>query len=178
MTATATAIQPSDDVQNHAPVSLADVPDLKSAGVSGTREEMTSEQQHAFFALIIDAIRLGVTEFHHGACTGADAFVHFHLQRQMVMTHVHPATDTEHSAMGFLVRHNRRVDHDPKPYAERNQDIVNASDVLIAAPRYAEKDPRSKRSGTWMTVRKAAAAHKLALVVAADGKVTCYGDEN
>jgi hypothetical protein len=178
MTASATAIRPSADTQDKPPGSLADIAKLRSVGVSGTREEMPAEQQHTFFSLIIEAIRLGATEVHHGACVGADAFVHFHMQTQLVTTHVHPPSDTAFSAMSFLMRHNRRVDHDPKPYAARNQDIVDASDVLIAAPRYPEKDSRSKHSGTWMTVRKAADAGMLVLIAGAGGEVSRYGDEN
>lgn len=40
-------------------------------------------------------------------------------------------------------------------YAYRDQQIVNASDELAAFPRYPEADPRSARSGTWLTVRLA-----------------------
>lgn len=39
------------------------------------------------------------------------------------------------------------------PYRERNTRIVQQCSVLWAFPAYPEDDPRSKRSGTWMTVR-------------------------
>jgi hypothetical protein len=82
--------------------------------------------------------------------------------------------DKKFSAFDGLMRHSRRVNHEPKVYAERNQDIVDASDVLLAAPEFPEKDDKSKRSGTWQTVRKADAAGKLVLVVDASGKVGVY----
>jgi hypothetical protein len=148
---------------------------ITSAGVSGTRDNMPVEQQHAFFDLILQQLRSGATELHHGACTGADAFAHFHMISQAgVITHVHPPTDKKCSAEGSLMRHSRRVDHEAKPYGERNDDIVAAIDVLVAAPAYPEDDPRSKRSGTWQTIRKADAAGKPVFIAAADGSQYMY----
>jgi hypothetical protein len=148
---------------------------VTSVGVSGTRENMTAEQQHAFFDLILQQLRNGATELHHGACTGADAFAHFHMISQAgVITHVHPPADKKCSAENSLMRHSRRIDHEAKPYAERNDDIVRSIDVLVAAPQYPEKDPRSKRSGTWQTIRKAHAAGKPVFIADADGSQYPY----
>jgi hypothetical protein len=41
--------------------------------------------------------------------------------------------------------------HDTKPYLTRNRDIVQASSILVAAP----KSDEIVRSGTWSTVRYA-----------------------
>jgi hypothetical protein len=147
---------------------------VRSIGVSGTRENLSMAQQHALFRLLIDQIRDGATEVHHGACVGADAFVHFHMQTQQVTTHVHPPVDDKFSAMSHLMRHNRRLDYAPKPYAERNQDIVDAADVLLAAPRWPENDPKSKRSGTWQTIHKAAAKGILVMIADNDGNTFPY----
>lgn len=148
---------------------------ITSVGVSGTRGDMPIEQQHAFFDLILRQLRSGATQLHHGACTGADAFAHFHMISQAgVITHVHPPADKKCSAEPSLMRHSRRVDHEAKAYGERNDDIVRAIDVLVAAPQYPEKDPRSKRSGTWQTIRKAAAAGKPVFIADADGSQYPY----
>lgn len=151
---------------------------VKSVGVTGTRETLSNPQQHAFFDTVLQFIRQGATEVHHGACVGADAFIHFHFINQPnVWVHVHPPTNTQYSAMLQLQRGVRRVDYEPKTYADRNGDIVEAGDVLVAAPRFPEKDERSKRSGTWMTVRKGKAAGKLVLIVDyEDGNVWKYYD--
>lgn len=145
-----------------------------SVGVTGTRDNMPPEQEHAVFDLLVKAVRAGATEFHHGACTGMDAFTHYVTSQFPVTTHVHPATgvDARYSAMDRLLRHVRRVDHEAKPTAERNQDIVDASGRLIAAPKLPESDPASKRSGTWQTIRKARAAGKPVTIVDADGNVS------
>lgn len=41
------------------------------------------------------------------------------------------------------------------PYAERNQSIVDVSNILCGLPAYPEFDGRSRRSGTWQTIRMA-----------------------
>ena len=47
-------------------------------------------------------------------------------------------------------RHVGRGCH-PKPYLDRNRDIVDACEVLLATP----DGPERLRSGTWSTVRYA-----------------------
>jgi hypothetical protein len=46
-------------------------------------------------------------------------------------------------------------------YASRNAAIVARSDALYGFPEYPENDPRSRRSGTWQTLRMARAAGNL-----------------
>jgi hypothetical protein len=72
-----------------------------------------------------------------GACIGVDAYVGelmsrwFPLARHVVIINMPPESS----------------------YRDRNLNIVRLSNKLIGFPRYAEHDPRSRRSGTWMTVR-------------------------
>lgn len=48
-------------------------------------------------------------------------------------------------------------------YADRNQALADIADKVIGFPLFPEKDPRSRRSGTWQTIRMARRAGKLAL---------------
>ena len=43
----------------------------------------------------------------------------------------------------------------PEPYRARNERLIQLADRLIAFPAYVEDDPRSRRSGTWMTIHLA-----------------------
>lgn len=101
-----------------------------------------------------------------GACNGGDAFIGrwLYLNRR----------DAEHVV---IVPANRsRVDewwadaHRPvtviemppgTTYADRNQRIVAESDAVFGFPVHLEDDPRSRRSGTWQTIRMARRAGKL-----------------
>jgi len=46
-------------------------------------------------------------------------------------------------------------------YRARNREMVDQADQVLAFARYPEADGRSRRSGTWMTVRLARKAQKL-----------------
>jgi hypothetical protein len=57
--------------------------------------------------------------------------------------------------------------HDPKPYLERNADIIDACDWLLAMP----DGPERKGSGTWWTINHAADIGRFVLIVFPDGGV-------
>lgn len=131
------------------------------AGFTGTREGMTGPQREAFFGWLEQQNYL--TEFHHGCCVGADAQAVADVSlRADVCIVAHPGdlgamTDADSLAAS-------RVAHKPKANLDRNRDIVDACDVLIAAP----KGPEELRSGTWSTVRYArrrAKHHTLRIVI-------------
>jgi len=48
----------------------------------------------------------------------------------------------------------------PYEYRERNERIVDQCSVLYAFPAFPEDHPRSRRSGTWLTIRMARKAGK------------------
>ena len=104
-------------------------------GFTGTRNGMSVSQRRQLQAVCY-ALRT-MREFHHGDAIGADkqaaAFV---ATARGVEVVPHPAGD------------------DP---LARNRRIVEACDILIAAP---ETDREVVRSGTWATVRYARAAEK------------------
>lgn len=112
-------------------------------GVTGTRYGRENE---ALEKLRQTLKTKGAKEFHHGDCEGWDEQAHFIAKQLGLRIVVHPPDDDRHRAWcsGGLVL-------PPKPYLERNRDIVNAIQFLIAAP----DGPERTRSGTWSTVRYA-----------------------
>ena len=103
-------------------------------GFTGTRRGMSDSQRLQFLSVM--RWFHDVTEFHHGAAIGADSEAD-EMVRQMngVDTVVkHPATKGKE--------------------LERNRDIVEVADILIAVPR---DDREELRSGTWATIRYARA---------------------
>lgn len=89
---------------------------------------------------------------HHGDCVGADETAHnvalkMAAQGLPIEVEVHPPVkDTMRARV-----QGAAVVRPPLPYLERNHAMVDASEILIAAP----DGPERQRSGTWATVRYA-----------------------
>ncbi len=141
-------------------------------GFTGTQRGMTELQEHSVHVLILQQ---RPTSVHHGDCIGSDAVFH-----EIIEWYTRPRRSGHECA---IVIHPPRSDakrafkkgtgitHPPKPYIQRNHDIVDDSDVLIATPG---EDNEVLRSGTWATIRYARMKKKLVYVVLPDGMVDAY----
>ena len=126
-------------------------------GFTGTQQGMTPEQQFQVGELL-----RGEDELHHGDCVGADEQAHGLALLLKVPVVRHPPSDNKKRAScegGKYV--------EPRPYLERNRDIVNATDALFATPSGSEV----RRSGTWSTVRFARLRGKPVFIIMPDGRV-------
>lgn len=144
-------------------------------GFTGTREGMTEAQAEAFRIELRKYVKehpchnsLGVGyEFHHGACVGSDERAVLIGYQEFVATYVaHPSELTgltSITAMGM----SGRV-YGEMPPLLRNQDIVDAVEILFATPK---TDAEEKRSGTWATVRMARKKPIPVIVIGPTGKV-------
>lgn len=114
-------------------------------GFTGTREGMTEKQKTE---LKKQFKSLKIKEFHHGDCIGADEEAHkiFSSKYSNFKIYIHPPVNP--SKRAYCLSDNIFPE---KPYLERNKDIVDRCDLLIAAPKGKEEP----RSGTWATVRYA-----------------------
>lgn len=86
---------------------------------------------------------------HHGDCIGADAEFHDLVRNHVsgCTIYIHPPADSKKRAWM-----KGDVTLSTYPYLERNHNIVDASEIMLAAPAtYNEQ----LRSGTWATVRYA-----------------------
>ncbi len=119
-------------------------------GFTGSQLGMTERQRREFEDYLQQSLQIATAKFyqnhfHHGDCIGADYQAHWIVCGKMVI-HVHPPVDKKKAA--GLSGHYRWP---AKEYLLRNRDIVDACDLLIAAP----SGPEKLRSGTWSTVRYA-----------------------
>jgi len=115
-------------------------------GFTGTQYGMTDHQKRAVRELLG---RLKPSEFHHGDCVGADEEAH-EIVRSLpfeVKIVSHPPSNPKKRA--FCKADEER---EPKPYLERNRDIVDDTSVLVACPSSVKE---VLRSGTWTTWRYA-----------------------
>jgi hypothetical protein len=131
-------------------------------GFTGTQRGMTPEQRKTLTSLFRV---LSFDEFHHGDCVGADAeafsLVHSFTSSRIV---VHPPLNT--SKRAFTTHYDEsRPERD---YLDRNHDIVDETDLLIATP----SEPTERlRSGTWATVRYARKSKKDVILVFPNGSL-------
>ena len=147
-------------------------------GFTGTRDGMTPEQS-MWFDTEANMGSFG-GENHHGDCVGADAEFHYYAWRYGGHIVVHPPTDPRLRA--FV--HERPTDGDavlwepsyilrePRPYLDRNRDIVDETDRLIACPRewpISREFWADMKGGTWHTIRYAIKQGKPVTVVFANG---------
>jgi hypothetical protein len=91
-------------------------------------------------------------ELHHGDCVGKDAWAHDQAWNFGYRIVLHPPN--VNILRAFLVSTSQEV-REPKPYMDRNQDIVDEADILLAVPDFPEYHQLSRRSGSWATIRRA-----------------------
>ena len=125
-------------------------------GFTGTQIGMTAIQCGLFLGRLRE---LHPTEFHHGDCIGADWNAHniirHHFPGCRVVIHPPIIERKRTFCAGDFV-------HEPLDYLVRDKNIVNATDLLIAAPK---SDVESLRSGTWSTVRYAKKTGKKVILI-------------
>jgi hypothetical protein len=115
-------------------------------GFTGTRNGMSQSQKEHF---VLKCDELGITEFHHGDCEGADAEAHDIVREFFphVWIEVYPPKSTYLQAYRKGDKH-----HAPEEYLTRDHNIVNNTEYLIGAPK---SDVEERRSGSWATIRYA-----------------------
>lgn len=137
---------------------------MRGLGFTGTQIGMTPEQRRAVEAFLKDK---APSVIHHGDCIGADADFHDAAVSVLaeVRVEIHPPRNPSKRAWkkGHLL-------HPVKEYLDRNVDIVNVSDELLATPKEFEEEIRS---GTWYTVRQARKRGKRVTIVFPDGSMKC-----
>lgn len=129
-------------------------------GFTGTQKGMTKEQKEEFSKYILG---VDITEFHHGDCIGADEEAHKIVNDafESVVIITHPPIEDKKRSFVYGVTARKA-----KPYLERNKDIVNETDMLIACPK---SDKEELRSGTWSTIRYAKMMGKRMIIIYPDG---------
>lgn len=125
-------------------------------GFTGTRKGLTNVQK----LHLVDLVALGNADiFHHGDCIGADADFHDIIRK------INPqARIIIHPPIINSLRAFKKGDEilSMKSYIERNHDIVNTTEYLIACPTTKHN---IWRSGTWATIRYAKKLGKKVVIL-------------
>lgn len=126
----------------------------KHIAFSGTRNGMTEIQKGQFESILI---KLDGDYFHHGDCIGADAEANDIARALGYIIIIHPPENEKYRA--FCVAEESRK---KKGYLDRNHDIVDESDLLVATPAASKE---KLRSGTWATIRYAKKKKKEVIII-------------
>ncbi len=124
---------------------------MVTIGFTGTRNGMSKKQKEEVTNLIQDYLdkQTNITII-HGDCVGADADFHEICSNlsSTIIIKIYPGKGNTD-----LRAYCKSDDIDePKPYLQRNRDIVDNCDILFACPISKEEHVRS---GTWYTIRYA-----------------------
>ena len=142
-------------------------------GFTGTREGLTDQQLAWLYSLLEDqSPDMAITEVHHGACVGADLAVHQAALDANCLVHVWPPTNMSLCATECLIQGPLVTIHPRMPYFNRDREIVNATEGLIALPKHdAQPDP-PQWGGTWYTVDFALRMNRPVIICNPKGIVT------
>ena len=125
-------------------------------GFTGTQRGMTEAQKIVLLKIIK---QVNPVECHCGDCIGADAefaqiINNFNINIR-VIGHI-PINSSKRAFCKYT------TETEPKDYLERNHDIVNQSQIVIATPG---EDDEVLRSGTWATIRYTRKQKKPLIVI-------------
>lgn len=135
------------------------------AGFTGTQASITGFQWSSLYWLLAYH---RPEQCHHGDCIGGDLAFHQASKSLGLYVVLHPPTDPKKRAF-CLDADEIRLE---KPYLERNHDVVDETDYLIATPKSAFEETRS---GTWSTVRYARKLLRPIYIILPNGQ---YKTEN
>lgn len=128
-------------------------------GFTGTRKGMTDAQANAVRVILSE---LKPKQVHHGDAVGADAQFHGINAALGIAIVVHPPLNVTWQA-----HLKGRITHTPQPYHVRNKAILDASDVVIAAPGITREVVRG--SGVWCMIRHCRTRHIPLVIIYPEG---------
>lgn len=135
-------------------------------GFTGTRDGLAPEQADSLTSLFGRIHGQGMfSEFHHGDCVGADEHAHLIACYLQVPVIIHPPMKTTlraYCAGAYRMR-------TPRPYLDRNRQIVTDTDLMVATPNSYAAYPGS---GTWATIAHAREQDRPVFLVYPDGTTT------
>ena len=121
-------------------------------GFTGSRA--VSDRMRRFIDGVLDALDTDTDSVVTGGCVGVDAYVaRAASTRGLLVFTVLPANMDQADPEWDL--YCDEASHMPAgtTYKDRNAMLVHLSERMVGVPAYGEHHPKSKRSGTWQTIR-------------------------
>ena len=139
---------------------------MQKIGFTGTRKGMTIPQELSFKEYLL---KISISEFHHGDCVGSDLEAHNIINKDFNCDIIiHPPKNNKFRAFCYKEDNSKHKILEEKEYLDRNNDIVDNCDILVAIPdtKYQEF-----RSGTWSTIRYGLKQGKKVIIINPDGEI-------
>jgi len=148
---------------------------MTKIGFTGSRRGM-DKRQKAWFNTFVQAYH--PVELHHGDCVGADEdghnIVNIYNHARII---IHPPINPKLRAYCMIDPTRGDEIRPEKDYLDRNKDIVNETDFLVAFPnRDVTGQASGGTGGTWHTIRYANSLDKRVIIVYANGTVNVLND--
>jgi hypothetical protein len=132
-------------------------------GMTGSRDGISLKQKNKLIEFLDNNT---IKEAHHGDCLGADKEFHHECEKRTIKIIIHPPINNYQRAYC-----KSETILQQKDYIERNHDIVDISDLLIAFP---STDYEVLRSGTWATIRYAKKQNKKMHIIYPNGSISYH----
>lgn len=113
-------------------------------GITGTRKGLNQKQRIEIEEFLSQIPDRSTSELHHGDCVGVDVEVAEIARKLGFITVSHPPLNSKMQA-------HHKSDHirAPAEYLERNREIVDEVELMLAAPL---EETIKATSGTWYTM--------------------------
>lgn len=140
---------------------------MYKVGFTATRHGLTPLQKEGVYInletilsrhIIEFSIERKEVQFHHGKCKGGDRAGLSIAKQFDFWTVAHPSDLTNWTFFDLESDEERSI----RPPLERDYNIVNECDIVIACPFEMDE---VRRSGTWSTIRCAKRLNKLLVVI-------------
>lgn len=129
----------------------------RAIGFTGTQHRWTPEQGGRLSSVLLAAFAAGAEWMNNGDCLGSDARAAQNWTMFGGKLRLYPPDIDKKRAFLFATE-----SMPPRPYLERNRNIVRDCAALIATPK---EDFEELRSGTWATIRYARKLKRPIIIV-------------
>ncbi len=136
-----------------------------NVGITGTRKGANKIQQITIYKKLKDK---GASYFHHGCAEGVDIQAAHIAHNSGIFVIGHPGIDAHGNVRSNITIFDDRIE-EPLPFLQRNQIIVEVSNLMLAVPKDMQEE---RRSGTWYTVRYCRTINKPLIILWPDGTET------
>lgn len=136
----------------------------RHAAFTGTKRGCTLPQAKTLERVLLELRNDGFLWLHDGDCVGADLEAASLWKKLKGRVQLHPPTSNKYRA--FFPQAD--IECERRPYLDRDKDMVECSELLVATPQTYDEQ---RRSGTWATIRYGRKRRLDIIIIYPDGGI-------